>query len=313
MGEDTVIINMEDSQILLLAPEDSERKEKELRRCCERMIEISQNTYQIEVFVVAGIICTGLDEIREEYKKILEIIDYQFFASESSYILRDNECRNKKQSDMLPMYFNKIDTCIKLKDYKGIRDEFDKVFDYIDRNVGFSSIYIKYNFTYIMKKMCEGLNTEEHLVDVVEKIYHARSLESVRQVVVQFITQVEQDHEAVSPDNRLVSMAKKLVGEKYQEVSLGVSYIADELNVSLPYLSTLFKMETGQTLVKYITSYRIEQAKYLLRMSNMKVADVAEKVGYLNTSYFISLFRNREGCSPQQYREKEFNHENKEA
>ena len=67
--------------------------------------------------------------------------------------------------------------------------------------------------------------------------------------------------------------------------TLSVSVIADELNISAAYLSTLFKKETGQTLIKYISWYRIEKAKELLKTTTMKVGDIAEKVGYVNASY----------------------------
>lgn len=269
---------------------------------------MSKNTYQIDVFITAGKKCGSLDEMKREYEKMRELIDYQFFISESSYVLCDKDYIGRKQSDMLSIYFSKIVTCAKLKDYAGIKKEFEKAFLYIDKNKGFSSIYVKYNFSDIIRKVCECLKTEEHLVDVVEKIYETRSMEEMKMVILQFVGQLEMQETEV-PDNRLVFLAKQIVSEKYQDISLGVSMIADELHVSLPYLSTLFKMETGQTLVKYVTSYRMEQARLLLENSNMKIADVAERVGYLNTSYFISLFRNREGCSPQQYREKKFNHE----
>ena len=105
-------------------------------------------------------------------------------------------------------------------------------------------------------------------------------------------------------ENRLVRMAKELVYEKYSESDLNVSYIAEQLQVSSAYLSTFYKMETGKNLVKFITWYRVEKSKELLRQTNMKVSDVAERVGYLNVSYYISIFRNHEGCSPVQYRER---------
>ena len=116
-------------------------------------------------------VCKGLDEMKKEYEKIREMMDYQFFISESSYILYDSDFIIKKQSDMLPVYFNKILTCGKLKDYAGIRTEFKKVFQYIDDNMGFSSIYIKYNFTDIMKKLCECLHNEEWLVQGLSLIH----------------------------------------------------------------------------------------------------------------------------------------------
>lgn len=105
-------------------------------------------------------------------------------------------------------------------------------------------------------------------------------------------------------ENRLVHMAKNLIYEKYGESLLSVSYIAEELNVSTAYLSSLFKIETGENLVKFITRYRVEKSKELLRQSNMKVSDIAGKVGYINVSYYTSIFRNQVGISPLQYREK---------
>ena len=47
-----------------------------------------------------------------------------------------------------------------------------------------------------------------------------------------------------------------------------------------------------------------EKSKELLRQSNMKVSDIAGKVGYINVSYYTSIFRNQVGISPLQYREK---------
>lgn len=306
LGEESWIINIDDLQVLLMVSVNDKESDKYIKECCEKIIQVSKEKYQFDVFMVISPVCDTLNALKNEYGKLRETMDYQFFVTESSYILYDKEYMNRKQSDMLPIYFSKILTYTKLKNYDGIIMEFDNVFQYIDKNVGFSSIYIKYSFTDILKKICENLKCEKCLLEVAEEIYEAKTLENLKQVTEQFIERLRSQDSEEGTDNRLVYMAKKIVSERYQDVSLGVSTIADELHVTLAYLSALFKMETGQTLVKYITYYRMEQAKCLLETSNMKVADVAEKVGYLNTSYFISLFRNREGCSPQQYREKKF-------
>lgn len=308
-GEDTWVINVDDAQLLLLMPADEDESDRFVRNCCEKLIQVSNVTYQFDVFIAVSPICSALREMRDEYEKMREIIDYQFFMSESSYILYDKECFGKKQSDMLPVYFNKILTSTKLRDLESVKKDFENVFHYIDENVGFSSLYIKYCFTDVMKKLCETMKTEYQLMDLIAKIYDAKSLETMKQVVMEYLQGMEGRMEENDSDHRLVYLAKQLVGERYQDVSLGVSAIADELHVSLAYLSRLFKLETGQPLVKYITNYRMEQAKYFLETSNMKIGDVAAHVGYLNTSYFISLFRTKEGCSPQQYREKWYDHE----
>ena len=57
--------------------------------------------------------------------------------------------------------------------------------------------------------------------------------------------------------------------------------------------------------MRYITQYRLEKARVLLRSGNMKVQDVARAVGYENASYFCMLFRNEYGKTPNQFREQE--------
>ncbi len=306
IGSESWIINMDDMQVLLLIPTDDDVSDKYIKKCCEKIICISKENYQFDVFMVASSVCENPTVLKREYEKLKEMMDYQFFMTESSFILYDKEFINRKQSDMLPIYFNKILTYAKLKNYVGIMEEFENAFLYIDKNVGFSSLYIKYSFTDILKKICDILKCEKSLLEVVEQIYETKTLESLKTVMIRFVEQLQSNDNQVENDNRLVFLAKKIVSERYQDVSLGVSTIAEELHVTLAYLSALFKMETGQTLVKYITYYRMEQAKCLLETSNMKVSDIAQRVGYLNASYFIALFRNREGCSPQQYREKKF-------
>ena len=52
----------------------------------------------------------------------------------------------------------------------------------------------------------------------------------------------------------------------------------------------------------YIQSRRLDQAKVLLRETEMPISKVAETVGYDNISYFSKLFRQKVGCQPGEYR-----------
>ena len=61
----------------------------------------------------------------------------------------------KKENDMLSLYFERIFNCARMQDYSGIKKEFVKVFAYIMKQTGFSSIYVKYTFTDAMKQISE--------------------------------------------------------------------------------------------------------------------------------------------------------------
>ena len=102
--------------------------------------------------------------------------------------------------------------------------------------------------------------------------------------------------------NRIIKMAEHLILANYADQNLSLSFLADKLNISSAYLSSLFKAETGWNISAYITDIRISRAKQILKQGNLKVNEVGLAVGYANESYFIKLFKEHEGMSPAQFR-----------
>jgi AraC-like DNA-binding protein len=72
--------------------------------------------------------------------------------------------------------------------------------------------------------------------------------------------------------------------------------------MSISHFSRTFKEIVGEKYVEYITKYRLEVAKRLLLETDLKIDDIAEKVGYLGRNSFIRIFRKYEGITPGKYR-----------
>ena len=79
--------------------------------------------------------------------------------------------------------------------------------------------------------------------------------------------------------------------------------MAEAQAVSAPYLSRLFHAYAGVSPSRYLTAYRMEQARKLLRDSNLSVGEIAERVGYPDPFHFSKTFRNTVGVSPSQFRQ----------
>ncbi len=91
------------------------------------------------------------------------------------------------------------------------------------------------------------------------------------------------------------------------------SHLSEELNraslskrvfMNPDYLAKLFKEKTGQSLAAYIKERRIERAKEMLAHSELSISSIAQTVGYDNLSYFSSIFHDRTGLQPGEYRRK---------
>lgn len=81
-----------------------------------------------------------------------------------------------------------------------------------------------------------------------------------------------------------------------------LKYCAEQLNLSPNYLSDLLKKETGRSAQEHIHNFIIEKAKNLLLGSEQSVSEIAYSLGFEYPSSFSSLFKNKTGVSPKEYR-----------
>ncbi len=97
--------------------------------------------------------------------------------------------------------------------------------------------------------------------------------------------------------------AEQYIREMYQDRTLALQDVCTALAVSKSYLTMVFKKHTGMTIVEYLTEVRMEEAKALLRGSDLRVYEIAEQVGYRDAHYFSLTFRKQVGQTPSEYRE----------
>ncbi|WP_135556654.1 response regulator [Paenibacillus cymbidii] len=83
---------------------------------------------------------------------------------------------------------------------------------------------------------------------------------------------------------------------------LTLSGIAGQVGLSAHYLGRLFREELGESFNGYVTRSRLEFALELLKTTNLKVYEVAERVGIPSYRYFSVMFRNWTGFSPTDYK-----------
>jgi two-component system response regulator YesN len=98
-----------------------------------------------------------------------------------------------------------------------------------------------------------------------------------------------------------VRRAKQIIKERFSE-PVTLKEIASDEGFSYTYLAGLFKSETGQTFGDYIREVRMNEAKRLLRESNMSVGDICKAVGYTDQKHFNASFKKTTGVKPTEFR-----------
>ncbi|MBE4949856.1 helix-turn-helix domain-containing protein [Chryseobacterium culicis] len=116
----------------------------------------------------------------------------------------------------------------------------------------------------------------------------------------QFITREKSNHQILE---RLEKLLDKYFEHTIAEKGLlSVQFIADELNISPKYLSTLLKTLTGQNTQQHIHNKLIEVAKEKLSTTNLSVSEIAYEMGFEHSQSFSKLFKSKTAQSPLEFR-----------
>ena len=86
--------------------------------------------------------------------------------------------------------------------------------------------------------------------------------------------------------------------------NLPVAEYAQQLGITPNHLNKVVKGATGKSPSAWIEEAIIQQARLLLRGTDLPLGDIAAKVGIMDQSYFARKFRQHEGMTPSEYRQK---------
>ena len=101
--------------------------------------------------------------------------------------------------------------------------------------------------------------------------------------------------------NALIVEAMTDMYKRYRE-DISLAGIAQNLNVNKVYLSRLFREQIGISVLALLQIIRIQNAKFLLQYSDLRISAIAREVGYMDAGYFSRIFRKHTHSSPEDFR-----------
>lgn len=102
--------------------------------------------------------------------------------------------------------------------------------------------------------------------------------------------------------NKVIKEVEDYLITNYSNHELSLSSVAKHFFLNPSYLSRIFKQETNQTFVEYLTEIRMERAISLFKDTNLKLYQIAERVGIIDPHYFSICFKKYTGKSVNDYK-----------
>lgn len=159
----------------------------------------------------------------------------------------------------------------------------------------------------VLYRQFEHLNThgEWSVESLLSKLHGLGTLSDMIEVLkAEFREWLQQSHStAVREDGRsIIEKVKRYIESNYHK-DLSIEEVSEVADLSISHFCTLFKQISGYTFLEFVTHCRMENAKYILQNSTVKVYQVAPMVGYQDPRYFTQVFKKATGKTPTEYRE----------
>ena len=110
-----------------------------------------------------------------------------------------------------------------------------------------------------------------------------------------------------NPKQRLINRLKPIINRMNANINQVVTLeeMAEIIGINKYYFCKMFKEAYGMTPVCYFNHIKIQKAKeYIINDHNMRIKDIAQAVGFNDTSYFCVTFKKIEGCTPLEFKTK---------
>lgn len=202
-------------------------------------------------------------------------------------------------SDMAEKQPNVLITDIKMPEYSGL-DLIEKIREK-DKNLYIIILSGYGSFKYAQRAIRSGVyryltkpTNPRELISVLREI--ELKIEGGNRTVSK-----SEENESVEVGNLLIRKALDYIELHYAE-KIGLKTLSDALYISPNYFSDLFRRHMKVKFSDFLIEYRLKKACILLKNPEYKVSEIAEMVGFRDSTYFSTVFKKTYNLTPLEYK-----------
>jgi two-component system response regulator YesN len=289
---------LNETQCLIIIEDFKEYQFSDFAVAIQQMFE---SVFRQMAFITGSISITDYSQYKTEFEKLEQLLAYQFFAENSQILIQSEQ--SVQDGEIIKTCMDDIRKAFEAEDVSKMKYHLNILFIHLQEKTNYSRFYIKVMLFEILKlvksKLTDFKEDEQQIAELIE---NTKQMSGARSLIDSLVDRWEHGLTSSPNYSSRIQLVKKLINKHYME-PISLEWLASKAYWTPSYLSFLFKKETGISLQKFITSFRMEQAEKLIRETSMKIINISQQVGYMNQSYFCSLFRTYYGKTPQKYRE----------
>lgn len=305
-------VDMKSDHLVFVISRGTAISREALHEVLRELQETVRRYYHIGISITLSRTFSSYREITDHYTQALRHSNYRMILGKEAIIDPDKVRANEESGQFhIPQELERqLTEGLKSGDWERINGGVDKWLELVGafsfENMFSALLHMVVTLSNTLSEMNQhNLNpVSVNLQEINRRILEKETLEEIREVLLDVIRQVLDRRQTGREEKaRLIAdTIRELVAKHYADPDLNVQKIADMLRMNHVYLGQVFKEQEGATVVDCINETRLAQARLYLEQQDLTVAEIMERVGFGNESYFYRLFKRRYGATPKEYR-----------
>ncbi|MCQ2597733.1 MAG: response regulator [Treponema sp.] len=284
--------------------------EEAVGNCIDRFVK----HYPAQTFICRGKKLKGLEGCIESYKEASSYLNSLFYFSSvpavSEEIISVQDLKDSlfdfenKMSD----FCNRAVFSIETYDKNGLEDLFKEIKKSVfvvsaksaDVKQKLISLLME-TYNRVTSKYPERELEDLQNLDIVSEILEKKTFDEAFNFFRNTLNSVTEAFHTNTADSVIVKVIAYVKSNYSSDLKLEL--LGDLFNCNSAYLGKKFKKYTGVQFNTYLDNLRIEEAKFKLLNSDLKIYQISKLVGYSNTDYFFMKFKKATGKTPKEFKE----------
>jgi two-component system, response regulator YesN len=255
----------------------------------------------------------NIEEIPSIYNYYFDKLQDYSFINGSALMFEEEKNTSTPVFVNYPMVqIKKIVDGLKNGDIKIVQDELNLMTKFVSSNCMNMSNIKKIYFEIVtycklvdIDKSFQENQIGSDSADIFMRINQVDTLNELNRWMIETILNMIDTSTAyvTNTDNKVIQNALKYIMNNYMK-DITLSSVATYIHIHPVYFGRLLKKEVGENFCELVMRLRIQSAKNLLKQTNYKTYEIAEKVGFNDSRYFGQVFKKATSLTPKEFRDK---------